>query len=266
MSTATVEANTFDLTQVERIPFARVARVELRKTYDTRAGWWLLASMGVVTVIVYVVMLLMATVGSSHFTYGQYVAGAAFGTAVLLPIMGILLITSEWSQRTAMATFSLEPNRFRVILAKLITGLLLTLAVAAFALIAGAVVTLLTAIAGGGTSWDLGWRFLIGFLFTQTLAMLSGFALATLLLNSPAAIVAFFLYKWVVPTVLVVVATNVHGFRGVQPWIDFESAQQPLQELTLHGSQWAHLLVTGIVWLAVPFALGLRRVFRAEVK
>jgi len=195
-----------------------------------------------------------------------YMATAAFGTAVLLPIMGILLVTSEWSQRTAMTTFSLEPNRFRVILAKLSTGLVLTAAVAAFALVAGAVVTLLNTAVGGGTSWDLGWKLLIGFLLTQAMAMLSGFALATLLLNSPAAIVGFFLYKWVVPTVLAVVAMNLHGFRHVQPWIDFQNAQEPLRELTLHGDQWAHLLVTGMVWLVVPFVLGLRRVLRAEVK
>lgn len=266
MTTGTAELNTFDLTEVTRTPFSRLVRVELRKSYDTRSGWWLLVGMGLLTVVIYAVMLLMVAFGSSHFSYGQYVAGAAYGTAVLLPIMAILLVTSEWSQRTAMTTFSLEPNRRRVILAKLATGLVLTAAVAAFAIVAGAFATVLSSVVGGRVSWDLGWNFLIGFVLTQALAMLSGFALATLLLNSPAAIVVFFLYKWVVPTVLGIVAMNVHSFHNVQPWIDFENAQRPLQDLSLHGSDWAHLVVTGVVWLGVPFVLGLRRVLRAEVK
>ena len=45
--------------------------------------------------------------------------------SLLLPVMGILLVTSEWSQRTDMTTFALEPHRSRVIMAKLVTGVVL---------------------------------------------------------------------------------------------------------------------------------------------
>ncbi len=37
---------------------------------------------------------------------------------VLLPVLGIMLVTSEWGQRTAMVTFALEPRRRRVVWAK----------------------------------------------------------------------------------------------------------------------------------------------------
>ena len=40
--------------------------------------------------------------------------------SVLLPIVPILLMTSEWSQRTALSTFALVPVRERVIGAKLL--------------------------------------------------------------------------------------------------------------------------------------------------
>ena len=36
----------------------------------------------------------------------------------LLPVMGILLVTQEWTQRTGMVTFTLEPHRGKVIAAK----------------------------------------------------------------------------------------------------------------------------------------------------
>ena len=51
--------------------------------------------------------------------------------AVLLPVLGILLVTSEWSQRTGMITFALVPVRSRVLGAKLIASLLLAVAMLA---------------------------------------------------------------------------------------------------------------------------------------
>ena len=41
---------------------------------------------------------------------------------MLLPIVGILLVSSEWSQRTALITFTLVPQRMRVMSAKLAAG------------------------------------------------------------------------------------------------------------------------------------------------
>ena len=39
-----------------------------------------------------------------------------------MPVVGILLVTSEWTQRTAMISFTLVPHRSRVLLAKLLAG------------------------------------------------------------------------------------------------------------------------------------------------
>ena len=40
----------------------------------------------------------------------------------LLPVVGILLVSSEWSQRTAQVSFTLVPRRPRVIAAKMLAG------------------------------------------------------------------------------------------------------------------------------------------------
>src|SRR3712207_8360666 len=37
---------------------------------------------------------------------------------VILPIIAVLSVTSEWSQRSGLATFTLVPHRGRVLLAK----------------------------------------------------------------------------------------------------------------------------------------------------
>lgn len=268
MSAVLAEPGTIDISGTRRTSFGRLVAVEFRKSYDTRASFWLLASMGILTAVVYTIMLIVAaTDDSTHFAYGDFVGGAAFPMSILLPVLGILLVTSEWSQRTAMTTFSLEPHRARVILAKLVVGLLWTLVVAAFATIVGAVAAGLDSVITGSVNWDYGFDGLAAFLITQTFAMVGGFALATLLLNSPAAIVAFFAYKWVVPTIFGIASFYIGWFEDLLPWIDFQTAQAPIWEWSLDtAEEWQHLVVSGAFWLALPLAIGVWRVLRAEVK
>ena len=59
MSTTTAEPS-FDLSQTPRVPLTRLLAVELRKMVDTRAGKWLLAAIGLLTLIVLVIFLLAA--------------------------------------------------------------------------------------------------------------------------------------------------------------------------------------------------------------
>ncbi len=258
---------TLDIAGTPRVPFTRLVRVELRKSYDTRSGFWLLASMGLLTIVILVILLIIAAVNdTARFEYGDFVGSVAFVTSILLPVLGILLVTSEWSQRTAMTTFTLEPHRSRVILAKLVTGIVLTLGVAVFAVVTGALANVIYGIIAGDASWNFGFDFFIGFLITQALAMLGGFALATLLLNSPASIVAFFAYKWVLPGLLALGGAFLSWFEKLRPWIDFQAAQGPLFDLTVNGKEWGYLLVSGAIWLGLPLAIGVRRVLRAEVK
>jgi hypothetical protein len=36
--------------------------------------------------------------------------------------------------------------------------------------------------------------------------------------------------------------------------------------MPLTGTQWGHLVVSGIIWLVLPLGIGLWRILRAEVK
>lgn len=262
------ELPTLDISQTKNPPFLRLVGVELRKSYDTRSGLWLLISMGILVVITLGIMTIVGVVNDDvEFSYEDFVAAIAFVTSVLLPVLGILLVTSEWSQRTGMTTFALSPHRLRVIMAKMIAGLTWTFIVVAFAIVVGAFVNVLYGAMEGEMSWQFGAEGFAGFLLTQSFAMLGGFALATLLLNSPAAIVAFFAYKWVLPTLFAIGAALIGWFEDLLPWIDFQTAQGPLYEMsTMNGEDVAHLLVSGAFWLGLPLVIGIWRVLRAEVK
>ncbi len=266
MSTATHEAP-FHLEAspdpgVTAVPFTRLLRVELRKLVDTRAGFWLLTSIGVITAVVVVVFLLAAK--PDQLTFINFVGATATPQSLLLPVLGILAVTAEWSQRTGLVTFTLEPNRARTAIAKLtavvLIGLLavvLALGVAALGNVAGMLL-----MDGAGT-WNMGAANVRDFFLLQLIGLVQGFAIGMLLMNTAAAIVLYY----VLPVAWSVMFTMVGALEGVAPWLDLNTAIAPaFEQETFRGDDWLHIAVAGTIWVLVPFALGVVRLLRREVK
>jgi len=88
-----------------RPSLTRLAAVELRKMADTRAGLWLQISVALLTVLV--VVITCVTGHAQDHSLRHIFDNAIQPAAVLLPIVGTLLVTSEWSQRTTLSTFAL---------------------------------------------------------------------------------------------------------------------------------------------------------------
>jgi ABC-2 type transport system permease protein len=265
-STAPITLNVHD---TEPIPFSRLVKVELRKARDTRASWWLLAVIIGVVVLAEVIALIVGITQDdrANIDFGAFTAVAAFVSSVLLPVLAIMLVSTEWTQRSAMVTFTLESRRSQVILAKLAVGVIFTLATIVLATAVGAVMNALLGVFNGPADWSYGWDGFFGFLISQNLAMLVGFAFASLTLNTAAAIVLFFVYQFVLPTLFAIGSGLWDWFEDIAKWIDFGSAQNPLYELSsMSAGEWGHLIVSGLIWLGIPLTLALRRILRAEVK
>src|SRR5690606_11356088 len=62
----------------------------------------------------------------------------AIPVSLLVPVFAILTVSSEWSQRTHLTTFTLQPNRARVLAAKFVAVTLLALATIVAAVAFGA--------------------------------------------------------------------------------------------------------------------------------
>ena len=241
--------------QATRPPLPRLTAVELRKMIDTRAGFWLLFLVGLSALAVVVVVL---AVGKPEDQTFASMFGACIGiVSVLLPIVGLLVVTSEWSQRTALTTFTLVPERGRVVTAKLLAGCGLAL-VAVAACIAFAAAGNL--IAGG--SWELELSHLAEGALFELVGMLGALALGLLLMHSALAIVTYF----VLPTVVGVVVELVPSLEGTSQWFDPNQSTPPLAEGTIAGDGWAHLAVTVAIWVVLPLVLGLVRLRRHELK
>jgi ABC-type transport system involved in multi-copper enzyme maturation permease subunit len=264
MSVATAP---LDVSHTPAIPFSRLVQVELRKVADTRAGRWLLISIAALTLIVLIIQMAVVLGQDLQVKYTDFLLGVNTPMGIILPVLGILSVTSEWSQRTAMVTFTLEPSRSRVIGAKYVCVLLLAVAALVVGLGLGALVNVLYgALSGHTVVWGSVGKIVVDYLLLWVLGMTTGFVFGALFLNSAAGIVIYFVYSFVLPTIFAIGAQLMDWFNSIRPWIDFNFAQAPLGDGTMVGKDWAQLVTSGLIWLVLPLMIGLWRIVRAEVK
>jgi hypothetical protein len=249
------------------VPLTRITAVELRKMFDTRSGFWLIASIAITAVLAAVGVIIWAPEG--QLTYSTFATAIRFPVVVILPLVAILAVTSEWSQRTGLTTFTLVPHRARIIAAKAISSVVIAIAAMALTFAVGAVGNLLgAAVKGTPAVWDVTLTQAAYYVLGMVLSLLVGFMLGVLIRASTGAIVAYFVLTFLLPTLLGLLAANAEWFRTLQPWVDFQFAQSGLFVFAtaLTGEQWAQIAVSGLVWLVIPLLVGLRLVMRAEVK
>ena len=248
-----------------RIPLTRIITTELRKMFDTRSGFWLMASIAILALLATAAVILFARDG--EMTYDSFAAAIGIPMTVVLPIIAILSVTGEWTQRSGLTTFTLVPHRGKVIAAKAtacvgiaVVSIPLAFGIGALGNVVG------TAIAGVEPVWDVTVTNLLNVVLANVLGMAVGFMLGVVIRSTPGALVAYFLYSFLLPTLALLLAVSQEWFRDLQPWVDFDYAQSALFEGALSAQQWAHLGVTGVIWLVVPLTVGLGLVTRAEVK
>lgn len=243
-----------DLDGERGLPFLRLVRIELRKSVDTRAGRWLLITLAGIVALVSLALAIWGP--EADQTFVSFLQAAFLPLTILVPVLGIMSATQEWSQRTGLTTFALEPRRGRVVAAKMVAGAALGLAVLAAAFAGAAVATALA-----GATWTLDGLSVAGVVLVVVLFTLQGVGFGLALLNTPLAIVA----TLVLPTVWSILSGLFSWFSDVAPWLDLSTATVPLLEGTLDGEAWGHLVTSTGLWVALPLAVGTWRVLRREI-
>ncbi|RVX41860.1 hypothetical protein EDD27_4442 [Nonomuraea polychroma] len=239
------------------IPFHRLLSVETRKLFDTRSG-------KIMTVIL--LFLTLASIVARGVVSGPqlqtlvHTAGIGFG--ILLPVIGILTVTGEWSHRTALTTFVLEPRRRRVLAAKCLPPLITTAAASLFAMLVAVPVTAAVASAQAvPANWEIASVTLLGWAVANVLVVAMGLSVGMLLLNAPAAIVIYL----ATPMLWSVVAQLGATGEVLTEWLDLGTAAAPLMSGDMTGGDTARLAVSVIFWIVIPMTLGVARVTRKEV-
>ena len=270
MTATTISPDTIEAAPARRtvrpIPTTRLVKIELRKMFNTRSGLWMLVSIGVLSVIATGAVLTFAP--DTAVTYGNIAKAIGFPMSVILPMIAILGVTSEWSQRSGLTTFTLVPSRGRVIGAKASATFVVGVVSMAVAFAVGAVGNLLgSTIMGLDTVWDVSLAAAAQILLGNLVGMAIGFTLGVVLRNSAAAIVGYFVVSFVLPGILALLALVREWFLDLQPWIDWNYTQVQLFDgATNTGKEWAMLGSTTMIWIVIPLGLGLLSLRRSEVK
>lgn len=248
-----------------RIPLQRIVAVELRKSFDTRAGQWLLASVGIFSLLTTGAVIAFSP--DDDFTYSTFTTTIAFPMSVILPIVAALAVTAEWTQRSGLTTFTIVPHRGRIMLGKAVALVSVALPATVLAFVVGAGGTVVASwISGQDAVWDHHLSAVPYVFLSLALSLAMGLVCGTLIRNSAGAIVAFFVFSFVVPPLLGLLAVTQDWFRDVQPWVDLDLQLAALLRGSFDSEQWAQLAVTSGLWLFLPLAAGLWSLLRSEVK
>ena len=257
--TAPTLPQTAPRTETAPAGFGNLLLVEARKLVNTRAGRWLL------------LIALMMSAGATAVAVWVFPTGTLaevflfsfMPLGILLPVCAILATTAEWSQRTGLTTFALEPRRWRVAAAKLVV---LQVAAVAVLVAATGIAYAAAGIASLGdrtwNSWALDAATLGGVGLSLSLMMLQAAAFGFLLLNTPAAIVLFF----VVPQLWSNAVSFVPALAERKHWLDLDQALAPILDGAATSAHWGYFLAAVSIWVLLPLAAGIVRFLRGEVK
>lgn len=244
------------MTTTTRIPFRRLLVVEARKLIDTRSGKIIASIM--LALVIAAVAARGAVVGPKLQTL---VGTAGIVLSTLLPVLGILTVTSEWTHRTALTTFVLEPRRHRILAAKCLPPLLAAVALSLFAMLVAVPATAVAAeLRGMPAVWDVRPAALLGWTGVNVLSVAGGLALGALLLNAPAAIVIFLS----TPVLWAVVGRLGSVGAALAEWLDLNTTSSPLIDGDLAWGEGARLATSVVFWIVLPMTIGLVRMLRKE--
>lgn len=242
----------------ERQPgFGRLARIELRKMLDTRSGQWFSAGVAAVTLIT---VLITSQVKAGHdATLARLFNNSVEPAAILLPVLGVLLVCGEWSQRTMLTTFTLVPGRRRILRAKLAASIALAGAAFAVCLVCSIIVGELFPAPGGAGSLSI--VVLAQGLAFLTATMVIGVAFgAAIMLSAPAIVIYLAL-----PTAWNALSSTIHSLKTLSHWLAIGPTLGPLANHSFSATEWAHAGTTLALWLVVPLSIGAWRFARRDI-
>lgn len=229
--------------------------IEVRKLLDTRSALAVLIATIAVSLLA-IALVVLTTPGP--VTVAGLAQNSVGLVAYVLPLLAILTVTSEWRQRTALGTYTLDPNRSGVLAAK---GAALTTVVGVVAVVVLVASCVTVAILGERLPLPLDLLALLGWMVLGMAGIaLIGYGLAAAVLNAPVAITLYL----IAPPLLPQLATQITALAPAAPFLDIHG---PLLGL-VQGSvpqNLAAFVVAALLWLVAPVAIGFVRNAQSDV-
>ncbi|SDQ09705.1 hypothetical protein SAMN02800687_0288 [Curtobacterium sp. UNCCL20] len=241
-------------------PLTRQTITELRRAVDTRGPQW---AFGIA--IAGGLVLSLVVPGGTSGTFDHFVSGVSIGLPFLAGLLAVMAFTADWTTRAALTTFVLTTSRPRVLVARYLAVLCLTVgSLIAIHLIGALVFVMLRPDSASSVFTAETVRQFGAMAATTVASALTAMAVGGLVLRTaPAIVVAVFAPLLLTiglafaPTVLE--WANPYGFAG---WLASPNWNWTVPQEESVGLGPA--LTSFTIWTAVPVVLGWFRQMRAE--
>lgn len=253
-------------TAANGVRFGSLLVIEARKLFDTRAALWLLVATVALSAFILGSFAIFAStpgVGLPPLTGSVLLDAGTSSLHLLVPVTAIMVAASEWTQRSALVTFTVEPRRVRVLAAKVIAVIVASLVL--FAIVAGLSVLvgwLMITFGHVAITWTFNAAAIAWLAGAVVLDALLGLALGMLLMNTPAAITVYF----VAPMLMQLASGFSEKVAEVISWLNMSMALSPLTSGQWDHAHWGKVSVAISVWVLLPLLAGAVRMVRREVK
>lgn len=235
---------------------ARAVAVETRKLVNTRTGPVLIAAAALLSGAFAGGRALFPTTGTD---FGHLASMAVVPASMISMVLAVLLVAGEFSARTASVTLTLDPRRGRLVLAKILTVLGLSVVATTLAVVAAALVMVVAPLITGVTR---AWTFDVASLVVAgngAFLVLAGFAWALALRNAAAPIA--FLLVW--PTVAMLVGSISDTAARAMAFVAVDPLYELLPDAAVVGP--LAVVVAAMVWIVAPGTVGTLRLLRDDL-
>ena len=184
--------------------------------FDTRSGFWLMASIGILAALATLAVILFLP--DENLNFGAFGTAVGVPMGILLPVMAILAVTGrvEPTHRAdhLHARAGAEPGRSMAkAIAAVIVGVVSVVIAFAIAALGNVIGSTLN---GVDITWNVTFVDFLLIVLANILGLLVGFMLGVLIRSTATAIVAYFVYSFVLPTIFgVLMAAFQEWFRDI---------------------------------------------------
>lgn len=269
MSTTTAPVFLSTVKPEHRAGVVGVARSEWTKIRSLRSTFWTFLVTAVLTIGLGSLFALGRTSSrpgrdaiTANFNAAGFPFNAMFLSQLAIGVLGVLIITTEYSSGMIRTTFTAVPQRGLVLAVKAVTFGFVTFVVSALTTFvtffaSQAILNRGTVKYGVSLSSPHALRIVIGAALYLTVCGLLGAALGALLRSTAAAITALAGLLFILPIMMNFLPVSWHR-DAIAQWLPSNAGMQIVEKVTqpLQFSPWAGLAVFA-GWVAVAFVAGL---------
>lgn len=250
--------------------------VELRKTFNTRAAKWftgvmLLATLGLTWITAFSLSSYASdpppaeVTGGVNLTFSiAQVANTSTNYLItLVAILAIINLGNEFSNRTALSTFTLVPQRWKVVSAKVIAAAVTVVVAVGLGFGIGYLAFQMTVSENIPHDSTVTAYYLAALLVTSLLQLLFAFGLALLLQNTIAAIMGYMLIPLAMQMGLIIANKAI---KDSAQWWDMSTLNLKLLVPEMPNPLlWDRFIIVTIIWAVIPISIGLWRLLNREI-